>query len=90
MYLSAKQHLHYLTLVEWFLSFRGETGNKTFRYFRTISRGVLEYEGIEVREVEAEYSWRKVTNECWRLRYIYLLLGMLCDTYIVSDLASID
>ncbi|XP_052714892.1 VWFA and cache domain-containing protein 1-like isoform X2 [Crassostrea angulata] len=39
---------------------RGETGNKTFEYFRTISRGVLEYEGIEVRVVEAEYSWRKV------------------------------
>lgn len=39
---------------------RGENGNTTFKYLRTISRGILEYEGIEAREVEAEYSWRKV------------------------------
>ncbi|XP_062590771.1 uncharacterized protein LOC134252343 [Saccostrea cucullata] len=38
---------------------RGETGSKTFSYTRTISRGVLEYDGIETRVVEADYSWRK-------------------------------
>ncbi|XP_061180202.1 uncharacterized protein LOC133188722 [Saccostrea echinata] len=39
---------------------RGESGNNSFSYFRTISRGILEYEGIEARSVEADYSWTKV------------------------------
>ena len=40
---------------------RGENGHATFKSLRTISRGILEYEGIEAREVEADYYWRKVT-----------------------------
>ncbi|XP_061196541.1 uncharacterized protein LOC133204808 [Saccostrea echinata] len=39
---------------------RGESGSNSFSYFRTISRGILEYEGIEARSVEADYSWTKV------------------------------
>ncbi|XP_048764452.2 VWFA and cache domain-containing protein 1-like isoform X2 [Ostrea edulis] len=39
---------------------RGESGNTTFKYLKTISRGILEYEGIEAKQVDADYSWKKV------------------------------
>jgi hypothetical protein len=59
--------------------FRGESGNTSFKYLRTISRGVLEYEGIEAKEVDAKYSWRKVGLITCKIWLTGLSIGVTHD-----------